>query len=223
MEPNNDASSCRGKHSMGKCCYKPIALLVIFITCSLAIWFCLFNNSSADQEENITREQFAQAVDFFDNNKLDDARASFEKIVSLKDKHFSPLANMYITLILEANGDKKNAAERFLKIANDESSPTVIRYTATIHAAWILVDTMPYNEISKILQKLKNPSNPMHQAANEVLGIAALKSGNISLAKSIFEEIVKDKNAPTGIVNRSQIILANITATSEQEDKKILK
>ncbi|WP_244611662.1 tetratricopeptide repeat protein [Candidatus Liberibacter asiaticus] len=218
MESNNDANSYKGKCKMGKCCYKWIAPLLILMILSLAIWFYLFDGSH-EKKKNIVGENFAQALELFNSNKLDDARSSFEKILSQDNKLYNPLSNMYIASILVAKGDTKNAAEIFLKVANDDLAPLAVRYAATLQAASILVDTSSYEEISKILQKLSEPSNPMHQFANEILGISALKFGKVQKAKTIFEELAKDNNSPFGISTRSQMILANIIA-SDQRNKK---
>ncbi|PWL04676.1 hypothetical protein DJ468_00765, partial [Candidatus Liberibacter asiaticus] len=166
-----------------------------------------------EKKKNIVGENFAQALELFNSNKLDDARSSFEKILSQDNKLYNPLSNMYIASILVAKGDTKNAAEIFLKVANDDLAPLAVRYAATLQAASILVDTSSYEEISKILQKLSEPSNPMHQFANEILGISALKFGKVQKAKTIFEELAKDNNSPFGISTRSQMILANIIAS----------
>ncbi|MEG8098771.1 tetratricopeptide repeat protein [Candidatus Liberibacter brunswickensis] len=221
MIPDKSASSCKGKCLMGKSYCKIIASLLIIVIFSLALWFYINNNSHKHQND-IEKENFAKALDFFHNNKLDDALVAFNKVLSQDNKTYSSLSQMYVASILEATGDTKKAVEKFLQVANNKLSPSILRYTATLHAAWILVDTESYDDISKILKELIDPSNPMRQSANEILGISALKSGDIEKAKAIFEEIINDQNSPPGVATRTQMILANIIA-SDHGNKTIKK
>lgn len=218
MKSNKDTSSCKERCKIKRYGYKLIVPLLILIVLSLASW--LYLHGSYNKPKNPAGEDFSQAISLLNNNKLDDACVAFEKILSYDNRSYDSIANMYIASILVTKGDVKSASEKFLKVGNDDLALPVVRYTAILHAAWILVDTVSYDDISKILQKLIDPSNPMHQAANEILGISAMKCGKIEKARSIFEGIVRDPNLPPGISTRSQIMLANIIASNKETKKQ---
>ncbi|MBL0848834.1 MAG: hypothetical protein EU981_01850 [Candidatus Liberibacter ctenarytainae] len=213
MKPNKDTVSCNGgKCKMGRFRCKLVgASILLLVGLSIAAWFFLHNS---DKKPTIPEEDtFSQAVILFNENKLDDAQTAFERVLSHGKNSDLPLSRMYIATLLEKKNDISNAITKFLEIAHDNSIPPVIRYVANIRAAWLSVDTAPHDDIIKMLQKLSDPSNPMYYSAQEIIGLSALKSGDIKKAKGIFEAIKKDPKAPSGVADRSQMILSNITST----------
>ncbi|MBY7648980.1 MAG: hypothetical protein C4617_00430 [Candidatus Liberibacter europaeus] len=222
MAPTKDKRSIKKMVcKIGTCRYALATSVFILVILSIATWFYLRNPYDAATED-IVADSFANAIGLFEKNQLDESNLAFDKISSQGDKPYSFLSSMYSASILVKKNDFRGAATKFLAVANDDSIPSIIRDLANISAMQLLVDNMPYDDISKILHKFSNPSSPMHYSAAQTLGLAELKAGNIQKAKSIFEAIANDVRASIGFSNTSKMILSNIAA-SNQGDKIIIK
>ena len=64
-----------------------------------------------------------------------------------------------------------------------------------MRAAWLLVDTGTYEEVSAMVEAMATPTNAMRHAAREALGLAAYKAGDMARAREWFEQIVEDAEA----------------------------
>ncbi len=90
-----------------------------------------------------------------------------------------------------------------------------VRNTAKVRAAWLLVDTGSYEDVSAMVEAMATPTNAMRHAAREALGLAAYKAGDMTRAREWFEQIVEDAEAPRNVANRAQMLLDNIKASGK--------
>ncbi|MBA5724109.1 tetratricopeptide repeat protein [Candidatus Liberibacter sp.] len=204
--------------TLGTCRRKLIALVLLITVLSVAMWF--YYTHTHNKTNDIAEDTFAQAMNLFHEKKLDSASIAFKKILSQGENNpYSPISRMYIASILVQKGETQEAVKKFSEIAHDESVHPIIRHIADIHSAWMLVDSALYDDLSKRLQELSNPKNPMHYSADEALGLVALRSGNVEQAKVIFEKLSKDPNIPSGIADRVHILLKNIAIYSHKGNR----
>ncbi|MEC9463722.1 MAG: hypothetical protein VX601_11150, partial [Pseudomonadota bacterium] len=112
-------------------------------------------------------------------------------------------------------GDPSGAVASFKTIGDDASIPEAVRNTAKVRAAWLLVDTGSYEDVSAMVEAMATPTNAMRHAAREALGLAAYKAGDMTRAREWFEQIVEDAEAPRNVANRAQMLLDNIKASGK--------
>ena len=112
-------------------------------------------------------------------------------------------------------GDPAGAIASFKAIGDDASIPEAVRNTAKVRAAWLLVDTGSYEDVSTMVEAMATPTNAMRHAAREALGLAAYKAGDMPRAREWFEQVTEDAEAPRNVANRAQMMLDNIKASGK--------
>jgi hypothetical protein len=70
------------------------------------------------------------------------------------------------------------------------------------------LDAGKTDEVASQLAALSGPDRPFHLSAREVQALAAAKKGDVKRARELWEELVKDREAPNGVHQRAQIMLA---------------
>lgn len=70
------------------------------------------------------------------------------------------------------------------------------------------LDAGKTDEVASQLATLSGPDRPFHFSAREVQALAAAKKGDVKRARELWEELAKDREAPNGVRQRAQIMLA---------------
>ncbi len=125
------------------------------------------------------------------------------------------LARMRAATVLADKGDYQAAISAFSTIGNDGGVPTAIRDAARIRAGYLLVDHGSYEDVAGQVEQLSGPDNPMRHSAREALGMAAWKVGDAAKAREWFDRIAGDTGVPSGIFQRTEIMLDLIAATGK--------
>jgi hypothetical protein len=79
---------------------------------------------------------------------------------------------------------------------------------ADLYGAMLLVDTGDPDTIAARLAPLAADGAPWRYSAREMQGLLALRTGNLALAKSIFEALSADPDTPTTLRGRANELLA---------------
>jgi hypothetical protein len=167
------------------------------------------NNSSA------SGDRFIAALDLAQANKNDDALAALAAIEKDGTGSYPLLAKMRAASVQAAKGDAAAAAKAFGDVGNDTSAPAAIRDLAKLRAAWLLIDSGTYEQVSAEVQAMAVPANTLANSAREALGLSAYKAGKLTEAKQWFKQIAEDATAPRNVANRAQIMLDNIAASGK--------
>lgn len=151
-------------------------------------------------------DRFLEAMKLASENKPDEALAAFEKLEKDGYGAYPVLARMRVAT-LEAQKDPKAAIASYNDVANDDKVPDAIRDVARLRAGWLMIDTAPYDQVSKEVEVLTDPQNPMRHSAREALGLSAYRTGDFKQAKDWFQAIANDAQTPVNIGRRAQIML----------------
>jgi hypothetical protein len=160
----------------------------------------------SNKQASASGDEFLSAMKLASENKTSDALAAFEKLEKDGYGAYPVLARMR-TATLTSDKDPKAAASQFAAIGKDQAVPAAIRDVAKLRAAWLMVDTAPYAEVSADVEELAVPENAMRHSAREVLGLSAYKNGDFKRAKDWFQAIANDPQTPVNIGHRAQIML----------------
>jgi hypothetical protein len=147
-----------------------------------------------------------------------DREAGQKELAALEKEGFGSypvLARIRSASLLAEGGDVPGAIAAFTAIAKDGSVPQALRDAARLRAAYLLVDTGSYEEVSAEAEQLTNATSPMRHSAREVLGLSAYKHGDFTRAKEWFEQVVNDGESPRNVANRAQMMLDLITASGK--------
>jgi hypothetical protein len=111
-----------------------------------------------------------------------------------------------------ARRDAEEGLKLFTTLADDAAIQPVFRDLARIRAALLRVDMVPYAELRGAVEPLAAAGGVFRHTAREVLGVSALKAGNLDEAGRWFDQIVTDREAPQGLRQRADLYLALVRA-----------
>lgn len=186
------------------------ALLVVLGAAGAGIYE-YWNTSRA----STSGDQFATALKLAQEGKNDEALKAFSDLETAGHGSYPVLAKFRSATLLAQKGDAAAAVAAFTAIGNDNSAPQVFRDTARVRAAWLLVDTGTYEQVSAQAEVLTGEGQAMRNSAREALGLSAYKAGDFAKAKQWFEQITADVQAPRNVTSRAQIMLDNIAASGK--------
>jgi hypothetical protein len=167
-----------------------------------------------DSEASAAGDEFLAALTLARDGKKDEALAALGKLEKEGFGSYPVLARMRSASLL-AETDAQGAVNAFTAIAKDTSVPQPVRDAARLRAAYLLVDTGTYEQVSAEVEQLTTPQSATRHSAREVLGLSAYKHGDYARAKEWFDAILNDNETPRNIANRAQMLLDLITASGK--------
>lgn len=186
------------------------AVLIVLGTAGAGIYEYWNSNRASN-----SGDQFIAAMKLASENKPDDALAALAALETAGHGSYPVLAKFRSATLQAQKGDAPAAISAFTAIGNDTSAPQVFRDAAKIRAAWLLVDTGSYDQVSAQVEVLSGESQAFRSSAREALGLAAYKAGDFVKARDWFQQITTDAQAPRNVANRAQIMLDNIAASGK--------
>jgi hypothetical protein len=160
-------------------------------------------------------DKFLSALKLIEEKKNDDAAKALETLGKDGFGSYPVLARLRLATLKAEKGDAAGAISDFSEIGKDNGVPQAIKDAAKLRAAWLLVDKGTYEQVSAEVEELAVPASFTRHSAREALGLAAYKSGDYAKARSWFQLIVDDPEAPGGASQRARMMLALITASGK--------
>jgi hypothetical protein len=160
-------------------------------------------------------DQFLAALKLADEGKRDEAEAALQALEKDGYGAYDILARFRGASVFAEKGDPAAAITAFKAIGDDQSVPEAVRNAARVRAAWLMVDTGTYEQVSAEVEAMATPANAMRHAAREALGLAAYKAGDMVRAREWFEQITEDAETPRNTSARAQMMLDNIKASGK--------
>ena len=167
-----------------------------------------------DREASASGDQFLAALTLAREGKNEEALTALTNLEKDGFGSYPVLARMRAAS-LTAETDVPGAIAAFSAIAKDTSVPQVLRDAARLRAAYLLVDTGTYEQVSAEAEQLATPQDALRHSAREVLGLSAYKHEDYKRAKEWFEAILNDSEAPRNLANRAQMLLDLIAASGK--------
>lgn len=160
-------------------------------------------------------DQFLAALKLADEGKRDEAETALQALEKDGYGAYGLLARFRGASVFAEKGDPAAAITAFKAIGDDQSVPEAVRNAARIRAAWLMVDTGTYEQVSAEVEAMATPANAMRHAAREALGLSAYKAGDMTRAREWFEQITEDAETPRNTSARAQMMLDNIKASGK--------
>ena len=160
-------------------------------------------------------DAFLAALNLARDGQQDQALQALQTLE--KDGHgsYPVLARMRAATVLADKQDYQAAISAFSTIGNDGGVPTALRDAARIRAGYLLVDHGSYDDVAGQVEQLSGADNSMRHSAREALGLAAWKAGDIAKAREWFDLIAGDTEVPSGVFQRTEIMLDLIAASGK--------
>jgi len=169
------------------------------------------------QEHNASQsgDRFLAALNLASEGKHDEALAAFQALEQDGTGDYPVLAQMRAAAVLAEKGDTAGAVTAFRAVSARSSAPDAMRDVAKLRAAWLLIDTGTYEEVSAEAEVLTGGNHALRNSAREALGLSAYKAEDMARAKEWFQAIADDATAPRNVASRAQIMLDNIAASGK--------
>lgn len=160
-------------------------------------------------------DRFLAALKDIEQKKPEEAEKALQALEKDGFGSYPILARMRLATLQAEKGDVAAAISAFSEIGKDQSIPEPLRNVAKLRAAFLLVDTGTYDQVSSEVEVLTSPSSASRHSAREALGLSAYKAGDYAKARDWFQLIVDDAEAPGNISNRARMMLDLITASGK--------
>lgn len=86
--------------------------------------------------------------------------------------------------------------------------PPELADLALVMAGFRSIDGGKTDDVASQLAALSGADRPFHLSAREVQALAAARKGDVKRARELWEELAKDGQAPQGVRQRAQLMLA---------------
>lgn len=167
-----------------------------------------------DSEASAAGDKFLAALTLAREGKNDEALAGLTELEKDGFGSYPVLARMR-SASLTAETNAEGAVAAFTAISKDTSVPQALRDAARLRAAYLLVDTGTYDQVSAEAEQLATPQSTLRHSAREVLGLSAYKHEDYARAKEWFDAIIGDNESPRNVANRAQMLLDLIAASGK--------
>ena len=164
-----------------------------------------------ERQAQSSGDRFVAAVQLSDDGRTAESIAALESLVADGTGGYPILARFRIATEKAKAGDIEGAVAEFDTIAAG-NAPAEMRAMARLRAAILLVDTASLAELESRIGDLAATGTPWRHTAREVLGLAAWRSGDYEGARTHFDSLVADQEAPQDLRQRIQLMLALVDA-----------
>jgi hypothetical protein len=164
-----------------------------------------------ERQAQSSGDRFVAAVQQSDDGRTAESIAALESLVADGTGGYPILARFRIATEKAKAGDIEGAVAEFDTIAAG-NAPAEMRAMARLRAAILLVDTASLAELESRIGDLAATGTPWRHTAREVLGLAAWRSGDYEGARTHFDSLVADQEAPQDLRQRVQLMLALVDA-----------
>lgn len=155
---------------------------------------------------------YEDALTLLNEKKDGSAEKEFEKLAGDGVGGYRALAQLQLAGLQARQGKKAEALATYDALASSSEGDVMLREFARLQAAGLRVGQVDFTEIENRLTPLMDDNSTWRYSARELLGLAAYKAGKTTDARSILTPLLVDQQAPQTIVERAQIIMAEIAA-----------
>ena len=157
-------------------------------------------------------ETFDSAVrDLRDPDKSSDGEKALTELAKGDAAGYRAIARFRLAAE-QAKTAPEAAASAYDAMAKDASLDANFQSLALIRAAMLRVDSQTYADFRKTVEPLATTSGLWRHTARELLGVSAMKSGDLSDAGKWFDQLVTDPATPTVLKQRGNIYLGLVRA-----------
>jgi hypothetical protein len=157
----------------------------------------------------ITGQIDTQGDGITNDQRVADAK-SLQNFATTAPAGYAALANLRAAGLYADAGQLPQAEALWNQVAGTSGADPLLRDLANLLWAQHELGQVPDAAIAARLTPLTPPENPYHALAQETQALMYLNEGNIAQAKALFSQLATDPNAPDGVRNRADGLLAKL-------------
>jgi hypothetical protein len=185
------------------------AALLIIGAAGIQLW-----RIHEQREQATAAATYAIASQMLDGGASGSAALTFDKLAQTAPGGYAQLALLQKANALYAAGNIPQAVETYKQVA--AKGDPLLAPVARIRAAWVTVDSAPRSDIDTLLKPLLDQTSPWHPMAREIIAYDDYRNGATAKALTEFQAISKDKDAPTAVRRRSEVMAGYLAAGGDQ-------
>ena len=189
------------------------AALIIAAVAGLQFW-----NLSAKSAAEQAGADYQSAMRSVLDSKLDEADGAFAKLGKDAPTGYATLAELQLAATLLEQGKKADAQQKFEELSKRSGIDSLLKGFSALQAAALRLGEADFTEMENRLNDLVKDESPWRFNAHELLGLAALKAGQLEKARKSFAMILADGNAPPAIRQRSELRMAQVAASEGKSE-----
>jgi len=160
-------------------------------------------------------DALSSAINLIDAGNRDEAEKALGTLAGSGPGAYRVLARLHAAAESVANRQLGSALEDYRGVAADDAAPPALRDFARVQIAALSVDKESYESLARQLDAFRSGTSQWRFAAKEILGLAAYKEGKKDEAEQLYREIMSDGDAPAGMRQRAQVMLALLLEQSK--------
>ena len=160
-------------------------------------------------------DALSSAISLIDAGNRDEAEKALGTLAGSGPGTYRVLARLHAAAESVANRQLAAALEDYRGVAADDAAPPALRDFARVQIAALSVDKESYESLARQLDAFRSGTSQWRFAAKEILGLAAYKEGKKDEAEQLYREIMSDGEAPAGMRQRAQVMLALLLEQSK--------
>lgn len=192
------------------------AVLVVVLVAANEVW-----KWWRDSTATAASERYYSAVALADGGDVASAEAALSAIASDGTAGYATLAQFRSAALLAEEGNFDAALSTYDALSSSLNEAR-LRELALILGAYLAVDHFDVAAVQTRAGALTGDDNPMRNLAREAMGLAYYKAGDYENARTSFEAIVGDFNAPQEIQLRAFVYLEQLASTGVTVSQDII-
>jgi hypothetical protein len=162
--------------------------------------------------------QFEHAVTLSEQGKQKEAQAAFDKLAADAPGGYRTLANFRAAAGL-VKDKPAEAAKAYDKLATDPAVGPTLQDLATVRAALLQVDTVPFDQLKRKLEPVAATGHPFRATARELLALSAWGHHDYAQARHYIDSLMADPETSPAMRSRVELLAALIAGTAKPADK----
>lgn len=181
------------------------AVLIVGATAGFRGWEAWQARQSAD-----AGDKFLAAIEAAQDDRFADAQSTLGELESSGVGDYTILAQLRVAGLSAERGDREGAISEFEAMAADNGVDQTLRDLATLRAAQLSIESTDYDTLKAQVEPFAASDGVWRHFAREILGLSAYRAGNEDAARTWFEALTADPQAPQNARGRAELVLSVI-------------
>ena len=143
-------------------------------------------------------DAYAYTMSLKEQGKIDESSSAFKNMAENESGIYADAAKMQLAKNYSDAGKTKEAENVLNEIIENGDTNEKVKNVALIKLASLKAEYAPFADVEKLVSPLlENPS--WRALAKNILAVSAIKNADLEKAKTLYEEISMDGNAPESL------------------------
>lgn len=174
-----------------------------------------WNESRRTAAADRAGQQFEEALNLVAGGQDADARKILQTISSGSGAAYPVLAQLALAGQAVKAGNNSEAITAYEQAASKASDPLIADF-ARLQSTALKIDSADFTEVKNRLNDLIQDKNPWRYLARELMGVAAIRGGQLDEARSLLAPMSADPRAPAAVRERAGAMM-NVVVAAELE------